>query len=308
MRIGFIGLGMMGSRMVANLQKSGQHELVVYDVRREAGEAALGRGARWAETPADAARQSELVLTSLPGPKEVEQVALGPNGIIAGAQPGLIYIDLSTSSPTLIRRIHQVLGERGVRVIDAPVSGGITGAQDATLQIMVGCEPALFEQVKPVLLGIGDKVGYMGEIGAGEVAKLVHNQIALVVQQAVAEGLTLGVKAGIQPERLLEAIRGGAYGRGGGGVGQNIENIVFNKAWDTPRFALALARKDLGLATDLASEVGVPMPLAAAAEQALIECLNRGWGGKDMSATWALQEERAQVEVRPTPAASVPTP
>jgi 3-hydroxyisobutyrate dehydrogenase len=299
MRIGFVGLGMMGSRMVANLQKAG-HELVVYDVRREAGEAALTRGARWAETPADAARQSELVMTSLPGPKEVEQVALGPNGIAAGGQPGLIYIDLSTSSPTLIRRIHQLLGERGIRTVDAPVSGGISGAQDATLQIMVGCEPELFEQLKPVLLGIGDKVGYMGEIGAGEIAKLVHNQIALVVQQAVAEGLTLGVKAGIQPERLLEAIRGGAYGRGGGGVGPGIENVVFKKAWDTPRFALALARKDLGLATDLASEVGVPMPLAAVAEQALIECLNRGWGGKDMTAAWALQQERAQVDIRPS--------
>jgi 3-hydroxyisobutyrate dehydrogenase len=158
--------------------------------------------------------------------------------------------------------------------------------------------PAIFERLKPVLQAIGDKVSYMGEIGAGEIAKLVHNQIALVVQQAVAEGLTLGVKAGVAPERLLEAIRGGAYGRGGGGVGHSIEEIVFTKDWERPRFALALARKDLGLATELAGAAGVPMPLAAVAEQALIECLNRGWGGLDMHATWALQEERAQVEVR----------
>jgi 3-hydroxyisobutyrate dehydrogenase len=300
MRIGFIGLGMMGSRMVANLQKAGQSELVVYDVRREAGQAALAAGARWAETPADAARQSEIVMTSVPGPREVEAVGIGPHGIADGAEPGLIWVDLSTSSPTLIRRLHQTLGARGIHVVDAPVSGGIAGAQDATLQIMVGCEPELFEQLKSVLSAIGDKISYMGAVGAGEIAKLVHNQIALVVAQVVAEGLTLGVKAGIQPERLLEAIRGGAYGRGGGGIGQSIESIVFTKNWDTPRFALALARKDLGLATDLASEVGVPMPLAAVAEQALIECLNRGWGGKDMTAAWALQEERAQVEVRGT--------
>jgi 3-hydroxyisobutyrate dehydrogenase len=119
-----------------------------------------------------------------------------------------------------------------------------------------------------------------------------------VVQQAVAEGLTLGTKAGIQPEKLLEAIRGGAYGRSGGGVGPNLEKTTLQGDWDRPRFALALARKDLGLATDLASEFGVPMPLAAMAEQALIECLNRGWGGKDMTAAFALQEERARVQVR----------
>jgi 3-hydroxyisobutyrate dehydrogenase len=297
MRIGFIGLGMMGHHMVANLQKAG-HDLVVHDVRRDAGEEALSRGARWAETPADAARQTQIVMTSLPGPKEVEQVALGETGIIGGALPGTLYVDLSTSSPTLIRHIHAVLGQRGVRVADAPVSGGVIGAEEASLQIMVGCDADVFEQIKPALEGIGDKITYIGEVGAGEVAKLVHNQIALVVQQVVAEALTLGAKAGIQPDKLLEAIRGGAYGRSGGGVGKNLEEATLRGDWDRPRFALALARKDLGLATDLASEFGVPMPLAAVAEQTLIECLNRGWGGKDMTAAWALQEERAQVAVR----------
>src|SRR5690348_13141162 len=297
MRIGFIGLGMMGHHMVANLQKAG-HELIVFDVRREAGEEALSHGARWAETPADAARQSEIVMTSLPGPKEVEHVALGENGILSGASKGTIYVDLSTSSPTLIRQIHQVMAERGVRVADAPVSGGVIGAEEATLQIMVGCDADLFEQIKPALSGIGDKITYIGEVGAGEVAKLCHNQLALVVQQAVAEALTLGTKAGIQPEKLLEAIRGGAYGRSGGGIGPGLERTTLQGDWDRPRFALALARKDLGLATDLASEFGVPMPLAAMAEQALIECLNRGWGGKDMTAAFALQEDRASVQVR----------
>jgi 3-hydroxyisobutyrate dehydrogenase len=297
MRIGFIGLGMMGHHMVANLQKNG-HELVVFDVRREAGEEALSRGARWAETPADAARQTEIVMTSLPGPKEVELVALGLNGILSGAAEGTIYVDLSTSSPTLIRRIHQVMGQKGIRVADAPVSGGVVGAEDATLQIMVGCDADLFEQIAPVLRAIGDKITYIGDVGAGEVAKLCHNQLALVVQQAVAEALTLGTKAGIQPEKLLEAIRGGAYGRSGGGIGPGLERTTLQGDWDRPRFALALARKDLGLATDLASEFGVPMPLAAAAEQALIECLNRGWGGKDMTAAFALQEDRAQIQVR----------
>jgi 3-hydroxyisobutyrate dehydrogenase len=192
MKIGFIGLGTMGARMVANLQNAG-HELIVYDVRREAGEQALSRGARWAETPADAARQGEITLSSVPGPKEVELITLGENGVIHGAAPGSVYVDVSTSSPTLIRHIHAVFKEKGIHVVDAPVSGGAAGAENATLQIMVGCEPELFERVKPVLLGIGDKVGYMGEIGAGEIAKLVHNMIALTVQQVVAEGLTLGI-------------------------------------------------------------------------------------------------------------------
>ena len=305
MRLGFIGLGMMGSHMVANLQKAG-HDLAIHDVRREAGEPAVKRGARWAETPADAARQSEMVMTSLPGPKEVEQVALGDNGIIHGAASGTFYVDLSTSSPTLIRHIYKVMAERGIRVADAPVSGGVVGAEEASLQIMVGSDPAVFELIKPALLGIGDKIAYIGEVGAGEVAKLVHNQIALVVQQVVAEGLTLGTKAGIAPERLLEAIRGGAYGRSNGSVGSNMENTILKGAWDAPGFALALARKDLGLATDLASEFGVPMPLAAVAEQNLIECLNRGWGGKDMTAAWALQEDRAHVQVRATSGVTSP--
>jgi 3-hydroxyisobutyrate dehydrogenase len=237
-------------------------------------------------------------MTSLPGPREVELVALGEDGIIHGAQPGSVYVDLSTSSPTLIRRIHQVFGERGIRVADAPVSGGVTGARDAALQIMVGSDPDVFDQIKPALLGLGDRVTYIGEVGAGEVAKLVHNQITLVVQQVVAEALSLGTKAGIQPERLLEAIRGGVYGRGGGGVGPSLEQTSLQGNWDQPRFALALARKDLGLATTLASEFSVPMPLAAVAEQLLVECMNRGWGTKDMTAAWAVQEERARVQVR----------
>jgi 3-hydroxyisobutyrate dehydrogenase len=304
-KIAFIGLGTMGSRMVSNLQNQG-HDLIVFDTRREAGEAALQSGARWAETPADAARQAEVILTSVPGPKEVEQVALGEGGIIHGAQAGSIYADVSTSSPTLVRRIYQAFKPKQVHVVDAPVSGGAQGAQDATLQVMVGCDADIYERIKPVLLGIGDKITYIGDVGAGQVAKLVHNEIALTVAQVVAEGLTLGVKAGVAPEKLLEAIRGGAYGRGGGGIGQSMENIILKAAWESPRFALALARKDIGLATDLAGEVGVPMPLASVAEQNLVECLNKGWGGKDMSAAWMLQEERSGVQVRATVAAATP--
>jgi 3-hydroxyisobutyrate dehydrogenase len=297
MRIGFIGLGKMGHHMVANLQQAG-HDLTVHDTRRAACDDALARGATWADSPADVAHQTDITFTSLPGPKEVEQVATGERGIIHGARPGSFYVDLSTSSPTLIRTLHQAFRERGVQVADAPVSGGVAGAEDGSLQIMIGCDPQVLEQIKPALLCMGDKVTYIGAVGAGEVAKLCHNQLSLVVQQAVAEVFSLGARAGIQPDRLLDAIRGGAYGRSQGQVGSNLEAAILHGDWERPRFALALARKDIGLATDLGKEFAVPMPLAAIAEQTLIECVNRGWGNKDMSATWALQEDRARIVVR----------
>ena len=302
MRIGFIGLGMMGSHMVANLQKAG-HELVVYDVRRAAGEAALSRGARWAETPADAARQSEIVMTSLPGP---ERGGAGrrwaKTGSFTARSPASFYVDLSTSSPTLIRRIHQVLGERGVqgrRRAGQRRRGrrrGSLAADHGRLR-----SRRLRAASSPRCCGIGDKITYIGEVGAGEVAKLVHNQIALVGPA----GRRRGTHAGHQgrhrsPRSCSRRFAAAPTAAAAAASGQSMEKIILQGGWDTPRFALALARKDLGLATDLASEFGVPMPLAAVAEQALIECMNRGWGGKDMTAAWALQEDRAGVTVRGT--------
>jgi 3-hydroxyisobutyrate dehydrogenase len=296
MRIAFIGLGTMGGHMARNLQAAG-HDLVVHDVRRAVADEHLGRGAHWADSPRDAAREVELILTSLPGPKEVEQVALGELGIVHGARPDAVYADLSTSSPTLIRRIHGLFGERGIHVLDAPVSGGPLGAQRATLQIMVGGDEAIFERVKPALSAIGDKVSHIGEIGSGTVAKLVHNTISYSAGLALAECLTLGVKAGVKPEKLLEAVSGGAYGQGYM-LSYRIPEVVFKDDFDHPRFALALARKDVGLATELAREHNVPMAVAALAEQAMMEALARGWGNKDSSALFMLQEERAGVKLR----------
>jgi len=172
-------------------------------------------------------------------------MALGTNGIIHGAGRGAIYADLSTSSPSLIRRIHAVLKEKGIHVLDAPVSGGVIGAQRGTLQVMVGGDEALFRQLKPVLTAIGDKVGYMGEIGCGTIAKLVHNLIGICTRMVVAEGFTLGVKAGVRPEALLEAVKGGAFGQGLL-LTHVLPEIVFRGDFDTVRFALRLARKDLG--------------------------------------------------------------
>lgn len=296
MRIGFIGLGNMGGPMALNLVKAG-HTLVVHDIRREAATPHLERGAKWAENPRIAAQEAELVLTSLPGPVEVEAVALGTNGILHGASKGAIYADLSTSSPSLIRRIHAGFKEKGIHVLDAPVSGGVIGAERGTLQVMVGGDEELFRRLKPVLEAIGDKVGYMGGIGSGTIAKLVHNLIGICTRTVVAEGFTLGVKAGVRPEALLEAVKGGAFGQGLL-LTQVLPEIVFKGDFDTVRFALRLARKDLGLATELAREYHVPMAMAALAEQTLVEAMARGWGDKDFAAPFMLQEERAGVKVR----------
>jgi 3-hydroxyisobutyrate dehydrogenase-like beta-hydroxyacid dehydrogenase len=296
MRIGFIGLGLMGGPMALNLMKAG-HALVVHDLRREAAEPHLAGGAVWADSARAVAAASELVLSSLPGPAEVEAVALGSDGVLHGVTRGAIYADLSTGSPALMRRIHDVFEQRGVHVLDAPVSGGVWGARRGTLQVMVGGDEAVFQKIKPVLGAIGDKVGWMGEIGCGTIAKLVHNMIGIATRAVVAEGFTLGVKAGVRPQALLEAVRGGAFGQGLL-LSQVLPDIVFRGDFDTVRFALRLARKDLGLATALGRELNVPMPIAALAEQDLIQAIARGWGDKDFSAPWLLQEERAGVRVR----------
>jgi 3-hydroxyisobutyrate dehydrogenase-like beta-hydroxyacid dehydrogenase len=297
MRIGFIGLGNMGGPMALNLIKAG-HTLTVHDVRRNMAEAHIAAGAKWADTPADVAQGNEIVFTSLPGPKEIEAVALGgENGIIHGIQRGTVYADLSTNSPTLIRRIHAQFAEKGIPVMDTPVSGGVVGARSATLAVMVGGDEAIYNRIKPALDAIGDKVSYVGAIGAGAVAKLVHNMIAICTTQLLAEAFTMGVKAGVPAEALLTAVQNGAYGQGMM-LKAALPRMIFKGNFDRVTFALKLARKDLGLATELARENNVPMPLAAMVEQDMLEAIVHGLGDKDSSATFTVQEDRAGVKVR----------
>jgi 3-hydroxyisobutyrate dehydrogenase-like beta-hydroxyacid dehydrogenase len=297
MRIGFIGLGNMGGPMALNLIKAG-HNLTVHDVRRNMADAHLAAGAKWADTPADVAQGNEIIFTSLPGPKEIEAVALGgENGIIHGIQRGSVYCDLSTNSPTLIRRIHAHFAEKGIPVLDTPVSGGVVGARNASLAVMVGGDEAIYNRIKPVLDAIGDKVSYVGAIGAGAVAKLVHNMIAICTTQLLAEAFTMGVKAGVPAEALLTAVQNGAYGQGMM-LKAALPRMIFKGNFDRVTFALRLARKDLGLATELAREHNVPMALAALVEQDMLEAIVHGLGEKDSSASFTVQEDRAGVKVR----------
>ena len=294
--VGFIGLGNMGGGMAGNIQAA-DYPMVVLDLRAAIMQPFVASGARAASSPAEVASLSDVIFTSLPGPKEVEMVATGANGVLEGIKPGSIYVDLSTSRPTLIRQIEPLFRHKGAHVLDAPVSGGKSGAASRNLAVMVGGEKAIFDRVKPILDAFGDKVFYAGAIGAGSVAKLVHNMIGHGIRQAIAEGLTLGVKAGVDPVALWECVRRGAVGRMSG-LHEGIPRQVFTGQFDPPTFALALARKDIGLATELAREYSVPMPVATLAEQIAIQGMGRGWGERDSSVTFLLQEEAAGVEVR----------
>ena len=295
MKLGFIGLGIMGGSMAYNALQGG-HEMVVHDLRREAATPHLEAGATWADTPRQVAEASDIVFTSLPGPTEVEAVALGEDGLGQGMSEGKVYFDLSTNSPALIRRIHQTLSLRGIHVLDAPVSGGPRGARTRNLAVWVGGDREVYERCKPALDSIGDKVYYVGPIGCGAIAKLVHNCTGYVVQCALAEVFTMGVKAGVEPLALWQAVRRGAQGRRGTFEGL-AEHLLPGK-FDPPDFALRLARKDVDLAVAVGREYDVPMRLANLALQELTEALNRGWGDRDSRAAMLLQEERANVEVR----------
>ena len=297
MKIGFIGLGTMGGGMAANVLKAG-YELSVHDIRREAATPLLENGASWADTPAELAAECDVVLTSLPGPREVEAVALGDGGVLEGIRAGGVYIDMSTSSPTLIRSIAERFADKGAAVLDAPVSGGPVGARTGRLAVMVGGDRAVYERVKPALDAIGDKVGYIGGVGSGSIAKLMHNCIGYGLQTIVAECLTLGVKAGVDAAPLFEAICNGSVGRGST-FANTYPNTYLAGNFDPPSFALRLAHKDVGLALDLAREYGVPMSVGSIAYQEMTAALNRGWADKDSRIAMLLQEERAGgVEVR----------
>ena len=294
MKVGFIGLGTMGNGMASNLQKAG-YELVVHDIRRAAAEKYLAAGAVWADTPKALAEQCEVIFTALPGPPEVQEVALGDNGLLAGMKDGSAYFDLSTNSPTVVREINRRFAEKHVYMLDAPVSGGPRGAASGKLALWIGGDEQIFNRHKKVLDTIGDQARYIGPIGAGSVAKLVHNCAGYAVQCVMAEVFTMGVKAGVEPLALWEAVRQGAGGRRRTFDGL-VDQFLPNK-YDPPAFALRLAHKDVTLATQLGRELKVPMHMANLALDELTAALNRGWDNRDSRVAMLLQQERAGVKI-----------
>ena len=292
--VGFVGVGIMGSRMAGNLQKAG-FKLVVHDLHRQAASHLLHVSAEWADSPRELASRADVIFSSLPEPSDVEAVALGPDGLIAGIRPGAAYFDLSTNSPSVVKKLHAAFAEKGSHMLDAPVSGGPAGAASRKLAIWVGGEEDIFNRHKAVLDAIGGKATYIGPIGTATVAKLVHNMSGYAIVCALAETFTLGVKAGIDPLALWRAVRQGAVGRR-----MTFDALIdqfLPGEYDPPAFALKLAHKDVSLANALGRELGMPMRLCNLTLAEMTEALARGWGGRDSRVVMLLQQERAGVNI-----------
>jgi 3-hydroxyisobutyrate dehydrogenase-like beta-hydroxyacid dehydrogenase len=298
MKIGFIGLGTMGGRMATSLRNAG-HEMYVNDIRPDAVAPHAAAGAIDMPTARDVGSAADIVFTSLPGPAEFTDVAVGVNGLLHGMSRGGILFDLTTNSPTTIRRIHAQFAEAGLHLLDAPVSGGPKGAETRSLAIWVGGAQELYTRHETLLRDIGDQPTYIGPIGVASVAKLVHNCAGYTIQAALAEVFTMGVKGGVDPLVLWRICRQGFVGRAR--VFDRLADQFLPATFDPPNFRLRLAQKDVSLATALARELNVPMRLSNLALEELTEAVNRGWSERDSRVAMLLQEERAGVQIKVSP-------
>ncbi len=270
--IGFIGTGNIGGPMATNLVRAG-HELRVFDLNPARIESLVELGAEPGGSVLEITETCPTIITSLPGPPEVEEVLLGEGGILEGAGAGTIYVDLSTNLPSTVQRLAAAAAERGVTMLDAPVSGGVPRAIEGTLAVMVGGDEAAFETCRPLFEAIGDHVFHMGASGQGSLIKLVNNMVALSARQMVVEGLALARSAGLDPRRAHEVMSVSSSGRYVGGAQR-----ILDGEFDSPTFTLRLARKDLGLAIEVGREAGLPTPLVAAAHDNLTRALGSGHG------------------------------
>ncbi len=279
MKVALVGLGTMGGPMALNLLKAG-HDVTVHNRTRDRELPIVEAGGQRADSPQAAAQTAEVVITCVSDTPDVEAVILGDNGIIHGAQPGTVVVDMSTISPTVTREIAAALAEKQIAMVDAPVSGGSEGAQKGTLSIMVGGDAAVVEKVRPVLTAMGKTITHVGSIGAGQTTKAINQIIVAGTYWAIAEGLALGMKADLDMERVVQAVGGGAAGSWG--LDNRSGNMINN---DYPLgFRVRLHRKDLNIALEAARELGVTLPMAAYVEQIETGLIGRGFGDEDVSA------------------------
>ena len=292
MTVGYIGLGLMGKPMARNLLQAG-YDLVVHNRSREAVDELAGLGARAATSPAEVASQVDVVFTNLPDSPDVELVALGEGGIIAGAHEGLIFVDNSTIKPATARQISEKLGEKGVLCLDAPVSGGDIGAQKGTLAIMVGGPQQALERVRPLFEVLGETITYVGESGAGQIAKAA-NQIMVAAQMvAMGELLVFARKAGADPRKVVQAIQGGAAQC----WALDIKPPRLFEGNRSPGFKAYMQAKDLGIVMDTARQYGIPLPSAAVHTQLFNAMLEMGMRNLDNSAVIGVIETLASTEL-----------
>jgi len=295
--LGFIGLGTIGGAIARNLQQAG-YALMVHDIRPEAVQPLLEYEAKPAGSPAEVARYCRVVFTSLPGPPEVQEVAFGENGLLHGVHEGTIYIDLSSSSPELIRRIGAEFRYRGARVLDAPLIVGKNGVDNKSLQVLASGDLQIFEEMKSLLDIFADTVVYTGDLGTGTVIKLAHNLVRRGIGLAIGEGIVLGAKAGVNPQLLWDCMHWGLDVQLHQ-LKRTFSDTVFKGNFEaTASFGIGLSRKDVGLAIELGRQHNAPMPIAALVEQMMIHAINRGWSDQSTASLFRLQEEAAGIEVR----------
>jgi 2-hydroxy-3-oxopropionate reductase len=290
--VGFIGLGIMGRPMAKNLLKAG-YPLVVHSRSQGPVDELVAAGAQRVSSPREVAGQTEVLITMLPNSPDVEQVALGKDGIVEGARKGLLYVDMSTISPLVSQKVGTALGPKGVRMLDAPVSGGERGAIDATLSIMVGGEGPDFEAALPIFQAMGKTITHLGPLGAGGFTKLANQVIVAVNLTALGEALTLAKKAGLDRALTLKALGGGLAGS------RCLEQKTPNYVSGTynPGFKVDLHFKDLGLIMESSRALGVPLPCTALVQELFNALRVKGRGGLDHSGVITLLEELAGLPV-----------
>ncbi len=292
-KIGFIGLGIMGKPMAMNLLKAG-YALTVYDIVPERIKELVATGAKAAASSKDVAKQSEIVITMLPNSPHVKEAVLGSGGVLEGAKPGTILIDMSSIAPLASKEIAEKAAKKGMTMLDAPVSGGEPKAIEGTLAIMVGGPQETFDQVKDILGAMGTSVTHVGEIGSGNITKLANQIIVALNIAAMSEAMVLAAKAGVDPEKVFEAIRGGLAGS----AVLNAKMPLVLKGNFKPGFRIELHIKDLANALDTAHEVGVPLPLSSSVMEVMQALKADGKATDDHSGIVQFYEKLAKVQVR----------
>jgi 2-hydroxy-3-oxopropionate reductase len=292
MRVGFIGLGIMGKPMAKNLIAAG-HQVVVSSHNQSTAAELAAAGATTADTPKQIAEQADVVITMLPNSPDVKKVALGADGIIEGAHNGLIFVDMSSIAPLVAREISEALADKGIAMLDAPVSGGEPKAIDGTLSVMVGGDKQVFDKVKDVLSAMAASVVFVGEIGAGNIAKLANQVIVALNIAAVSEALVLAQKAGVSPYAVFEAIRGGL-------AGSTVLEAKAPMMMDhnfKPGFRIKLHIKDLVNALETSRGIEAPLPLTESVLEMLTALDTDGHGGDDHSGLVQHYEALAKTSV-----------
>ncbi|MHC4571569.1 MAG: 2-hydroxy-3-oxopropionate reductase [Planctomycetota bacterium] len=292
-KIGFIGLGIMGKPMAKNLLKAG-YSLTVYDIRPEPVKEVVAAGAQEGTSSKDVAGRSEVVITMLPNSPEVKEAVLGADGVLDGAKAGTILIDMSSIAPLVSKEVGGKLAEKGIEMLDAPVSGGEPKAVDGTLSIMVGGKKKVFEQVEDILKVMGASAILVGDIGSGNTTKLANQIIVALNIAAMSEAMVLATKAGVDPEKVYKAIRGGL-------AGSTVLDAKVPLALEgnfKPGFRIELHIKDLANALDTAHEIGVPVPLASGVMEVMQALKVDGKAGDDHGGIIQFYEKLAKVEVR----------